>query len=276
MSLRPLLETLLEAGSVPASRLSPRRRAELRSLFDTGILQEVREGAGRRVCVRDRASVEAFARSRFPDWDSTPVEAPARARSIARHRDAKRARTAEGEVVLLRGQIDGVIEVSGVDLPVGTLTQRFGVASLLLQDGAQPRVQGRLAVVENLEAFLHYERLGTTADLALYARGRLSARVLKWLGSDALRDAEIVHCGDYDPVGLDEYRRLRATCGDRARLFVPEGLEDLLRRYGKATLLTGQSAVLRRLRSEADPDVKAVVVLLDRYGYGLEQEALLL
>ena len=69
MSLRPLLETLLEAGSVPASRLSARRRAELRSLFDTGILQEVREGAGRRVCVRDRASVEAFARSRFPDWD---------------------------------------------------------------------------------------------------------------------------------------------------------------------------------------------------------------
>jgi len=248
----------------------------LRSLFDAGVLQEVREGAGRRVLVRDRASVEAFARTRFPDWDGAPVEAPARARSIAGYRDAKQARVAEAEVVLLRGHADDVVDVGGTPLPVGTLTRRFGVASVVLRAEAQPRVQGRLAVVENLEAFLHYERLGVAADLALYAGGRLSARILRWLGSDALRDAAAVHCGDYDPVGLDEYLRLRVACGDRARLFVPDGMGDLLRRYGKAALLTDQAAVLRRLRAAADPDVQAVVALLDRYGCGLEQEALLL
>jgi len=54
------------------------------------------------------------------------------------------------------------------------------------------------------------------------------------------------------------------------------GLEDLLRRYGKKKMLADSAAILARLRQTADPQVRQVVTLLDRWGVGLEQEALLL
>jgi len=113
--------------------------------------------------------------------------------------------------------------------------------------------------------------------MALYAGGRLSGRILNWLGSQSMARAQIIHCGDYDPVGLDEYLRLKGACPERAELFLPANLEVLLSRYGKRELLQGSNgAVLARLRKTEDHEVRRLVRLLDRYGVGLEQEILLL
>lgn len=86
----------------------------------------------------------------------------------------------------------------------------------------------------------------------------------------------IIHCGDYDPVGLDEYLRLQTACPERTELHLPSNLEILLSRYGKKELLAGNTAVLARLRKSRVLEVRRVVELMDRYGSGLEQEILLL
>jgi hypothetical protein len=91
-----------------------------------------------------------------------------------------------------------------------------------------------------------------------------------------MRKARVLHFGDYDPVGLDEYLRLREACPGRAELYLPQGLERLFARYSKPGLLRGTEAVLRRLRDCGLPEVRRVVDLMDRHGAGLEQEALLL
>ena len=85
-----------------------------------------------------------------------------------------------------------------------------------------------------------------------------------------------MHCRDYDPVGLDEYLRIKAACPGRTELYLPSNLEDLLSRYGKKELLGSSAVVLARLRKSQDQEVRRTVTLMDRYGVGLEQEALLL
>jgi hypothetical protein len=114
-------------------------------------------------------------------------------------------------------------------------------------------------------------------DAAIYAGGRLSARVVRWLAGEAMRDASIVHLGDYDPVGLAEYLWLRAACGTRVRLCLPSDLRHRMRRYGKRSLLAGRNAaLLASLRQSGDPAVREIVGMMDETGCGLEQESLLL
>jgi hypothetical protein len=118
--------------------------------------------------------------------------------------------------------------------------------------------------------------MGVAAGVAVYASGRLSDLALQWLGSPELSQCRFIHCGDYDPVGLDEFLRLKKVVGDRARLHIPANLCALIATYGRPELLGDSQGVLKRLRGSADPDVRKVVEILNETGCGLEQEALLI
>lgn len=281
MALDPLAERLallLAHGRLPGSRFGSGHRRALGPLFDAGVLEERRVGGGRRVEVRDRPALEAFARTLYPaglEGLSGEGSAP-RSRAVAELRDAKRAAGTDAEAVFLRGFGGAELRKPGETLRVGQWTRAAGVAALRVAEKCPWSFVGELAIVENAEVFLHLEALPLSADLALYAGGRLSRRVLAWLASPPMAGARYLHLGDYDPVGLDEYLRLAQACPGRTRLFVPDGFEHLLAAWGKPALLASSSAVLARLRRAADPDVCRVVELLDRHGAGLEQEALLL
>jgi hypothetical protein len=164
----------------------------------------------------------------------------------------------------------------GVECDLHAATVQTGAACLILEKDRFWTLTAEMAIVENLECFLHFEKMGVTADLALYAAGRLSDLALKWIGSPELAQCRFTHCGDYDPVGLDEFLRLKTVAGDRAKLHTPTNLRALVAKYGRSELLSGSTAVLTRLRAATDPDVVAVVRMLDETGCGLEQEALLL
>jgi len=156
------------------------------------------------------------------------------------------------------------------------LSQSAGVACLLLKEDDYWRIETDIAIVEKLEVFLYFEKLHTRQVVALYAGGRLSSRALNWLASDVMSGALFLHCGDYDPVGLDEFLRLYSRVGDRVDLHVPESIDELFARYGKRALLRDSAPILARLRCEAHPIVSRLAQLMDTTGCGLEQEALLL
>jgi hypothetical protein len=276
-NLAAKLALLLTRGTLAASRLTARDRDRLLGLFDTGVLAEQRSGAGRRVLVKNPEALAAFVARNYPSGlQGRQEDLPPRSRAIAEFRDSKMARAAGPVTVLLRGFAGCELRAGDAVLPVAHWTGLAGLAALDLDSDRAWGFAGVLVVVENLEVFRNIEKLATGAQLALYARGRLSARVLDWLSSPAMAGVRIVHCGDYDPVGLDEYLRLRAICPGRTELFLPQDLEELLSRYGKKELLSASAAVLDRLRKTPDPQVRRVVTLMDRYGVGLEQEALLL
>ncbi|EKD39161.1 MAG: hypothetical protein ACD_75C00490G0005 [uncultured bacterium] len=276
-ALADKLLLLVTQGSLAASRLTDRDRVRLQSLFETRVLTIERGGAGKKVVVQNQDALDAFVLRNYPSGlQGSNVALPPRSRAVADFRDSKRARETGPPTVLLRGFNACELRAGEEVLMVAHWTKLAGVAALCLDD-QEWEFTGVMAVVENLEVFWNFEKLETGAQLAVYAQGRLSGRILNWLASPAMAQARIIHCGDYDPVGLDEYLRLKASCPERTGLYLPPNLEDLFFRFGKRNLLEGSNAaVLARLRKCHVLDVCRVVELMDRYGVGLEQEILLL
>ena len=248
-------------------------RRSLRPLFDGEILVERRAGGGRRVVVADREGFARWIAHRLPEGLEPDLDGPPRSAAIAAFRDAKVARAADAEPMLLRMFREAaVLRVGGAPWSGVSLTAEAGCVAVLLSEGREVSLSGRIGVVENLEAFLYAERLGAGVDAAMYAAGRLSRRRLAWMAAQL--DARWVHLGDYDPVGLCEYLRVASACEGRTELFVPPDLESLVHRYSKAGLMEGSAEVWARVRSSADPAVREVVGVLERHARGLEHEIL--
>ena len=273
------IQRLLDHGSIPASALSTRQRRRLQPLFDSGVLEEQRAGSGRRISVRSREALGLFGRKLFPSGltaTAPSLDPLPRASAVLTRRDAKVAAITWAEPVLLRGFGNAVlISPEGV-LSVADLTAVAGLAAFRLDPPFRWSFTGRVAVAENLEFFLSIERLETGVDLVIYGGGRLSRNVLSWLSSDLMAGCRVIHCGDYDPAGIEEFLRLERQLGKRAELYVPEDLEPLLRKYGKADLVRHQTHILSRIRSCTHPEVRKVIRMMEEYGLGLEQEVLLL
>jgi hypothetical protein len=137
-------------------------------------------------------------------------------------------------------------------------------------------MSGTIAVIENAEPFWYHERILPSVDLAIYATGNMSARLIDWLSSAAMANCSFIHWGDYDPRGLCEYLRLHEACPGRVTTYVPNDIELLLQRFGNRDLLIKQAKDLERLRdSQSDPIIDEMVGLFDQYRRGLEQEVLL-
>lgn len=270
-----LLRRLLEEGSIPFSQVSARTMKEFQSLIDAEALIKSRSGGGLVLEVRSPQTVEAFYQRRYPS-DSSLVAGPPRAQAVGMLRNAKRVGRTGQEPVLLRAMNPIPCSREGVEIDLHTATAQGGAACLILEPGRFWTLDAHVAVVENLECFLHFEQMGIAADVALYAAGRLSDLKLSWIASPELSRCRFTHCGDYDPVGLDECLRVKAVVGDRARLHTPGNLTSLISKYGRPELLRDSKAVLGRLRQTHDAEVQAVLKTLDKTCCGLEQEVLLL
>lgn len=276
------LARLLEEGSVPWSSVSAKQRDQLRPLCEAGVLTVERSGGGRRLAVQNKGVVRQFAEDKYPAGldaaraatGSGADESFPASEAVAHFRDAKRGAVG-AEVLLFRGAPGTTITYEGAPFRVGKLTKTVGVAAVVLNSEASIAVEEPLAVVENREAFLRFEDLGTTARLACLGGGFLSNRMVEWLCALDIGTGEIVHCPDYDPVGLSEFQRLHNVCGAQVRLFWPDGLETLLERYGKSDLYKDSAARLDGLADSSHPDIQRLLRLLHRHGQGLEQEILL-
>lgn len=270
-----LLRRMMEEGSAPRSQFSARSLKDLQSLFDAGALSQARSGGGLVVLVKDPETLATFFRQRYPS-DGKTIDGPPRARAVGMLRSAKRVGRTNMEPVLLRAMNPVLCSRNDVQCDLQAATNQTGAVCLILERDRFWTLGCSVAIVENLECFLHFEKLGVAADIALYASGRLSALVLTWLQSPELSECRFIHCGDYDPVGLDEFHRVKSAVGERASLHVPANLKDLVVKYGRHGLLQDSEAVLKRLRGTSDPAVEQVVRILDETGCGLEQEALLI
>lgn len=270
-----LLRRMMNDGSVPRSQISARSMKELQSLFDVGALTQTRSGGGLVIKVCNAQTLMMFFRLRYPS-DGNPVEAPPRARAVGMLRNAKRVGRTNMEPVLFRAIGPAICTRDGAQFDLQSATVRTGAACLILEPGRFWTLTAHVAIVENLECFLHFEKMHVSADVALYASGRLSELVLAWIRSPEMAECRFVHCGDYDPVGIDEFLRLKAEVGDRATLHIPDDLAGLVTKYGRQELLRDSTAVFRRIRGVSDESVRKVVDILQTKGRGLEQEALLL
>ena len=268
---RVLLELVAE-GSLRASALGRRAESALQPLFDMGALIRVRSGAGWRIAVQNEAALHQYIAARYPAGLEVELQQLSRAEAVFRRRNAKHGENRVGEPVLIRAFSSASLRMETGSLNVAEWTRQAGVAAFLLQDDIPwDWPVERVATVENLEPFLQFEHRFPDFDAVIYTAGRMSVRLLNFLAGASF---SIVHFGDYDPVGLQEYLRLSACCPGRATLYVPEDLEALVVKYGRPELLRDSVGVLARLRQATDPAVRRVLTCLEGTGFGLEQEVL--
>ncbi|CAN7773369.1 hypothetical protein LJR296_007527 [Cupriavidus necator] len=270
-----ILGMLLAGAPVPASSVSAAGRRILTPLIDAGGIQQVRSGAGNVLVCSNQRAVQAFANNRYPSGLVT-TSAPdlgARTQALAQFRDTKANGGLDFELAHVRVFKDSSLTIDGAPVGAAYQTARLGCASVVLGHASVPNLTGYVAMVEGPELFLRYDWGAAGVDAVVLYGGRASDRMLAWLeASEAVR---ILHCPDYDPVGLHEYLRAKDRLGDRLEPLEPASLEVLFGRFSKPELLHKNASLMPRLLQSEDAYVRRVVSLMQNGGAGLEQEALL-
>jgi hypothetical protein len=274
-----ILSVLSECGTIPASRIGRPSLDRLRPLLEGGVIEKKKRGAGGVYEVLNNTAFTVFCEKEYPSGlhgEKIEEGLNGKAFAVAAFRDAHRGTTSPHNPVLIRGFGDAqLVSRDGDSLPVANLTKVASVTAINA-DGAACKwgIAGRVALVENIEFFFRAEELVDNLDFVLWNSGRVANKTIEWLAAKS-EGLELIHCGDYDPVGLSEYLKLKDACPHiQVSLFLPENL-DALFVYGKKKRLSDQSACVKGLRNSKDPAVRFVLSLCDKHNRGLDQEALL-
>jgi hypothetical protein len=273
------LRELLVRGALPASACGDALRQLTASLIAGGVLTWQRGGPGQRLVVSDQERFAEFIAATYPLSAGEISDLPsARVSGVGRYRDSKAITNDNGEIISVRAWTDDALRCDGNPIPATTHTTQFGVFSFLLNDCNRHTLHEQCALVENPSVFTAFENLAIPTKIVFLGRGRISERFLNWFRSQTDVGFSLLHLPDYDPVGLDEFERLRKRLGNRVRLHVPDDLSHRFERFGNRDLLSkpNSQTIFARLRRAECPEVLRIVRLIDRYNAGLEQEALLL
>lgn len=210
--------------------------------------------------VKDATSFTQYLDRNFPGRHDVATAGPVG--NVRRYRDSKAGKGTAAGVVLLRGR--GMIDLNGEAFDLGYATERFGCAAAL-----RPTVRApRLATVENLDSFLRAEAVLGQDRVYLHPYGRIGSGSFAGLESD-----DILHFGDYDYVGLDEYLRLKSAY-PQLEFHLPAALDAYWERYARP--LKRDATITARVRESQDPAVLRVRTLLETTNHFLEQQALFL
>lgn len=277
-----LLADLSSAGAVPASRVSAKARERLTPLFAADVLVETRAGAGRRVEVRNPETLKQFITRHYPRGlfadPAADERIDRRTLALSRYRDSKALGGLDFEIVEYR--LSGTESLLIGESVVGRSGVSGDLGAFVLYDlrpaERDVSLSGVVATVENPTVFIRHDWAAAGVDLAIATYGRMSRRLIDWLASESMRDALVVHYGDYDPVGLSEFCRLEAALGSRASLFVPDGIERLFSQYSDRDLLSRSAGLLPALQQSRHDEVQRLLRLMAEFGGALEHEALLI
>jgi hypothetical protein len=269
------LTLLKDQGQLRKSQCGGHFLKFVRPLLSANVIVEQRWGSGRRLTVRDGATLCAFIERNFPNGMSGNG-LPQRVMGVQRFRDSKAFRSDNPEIVLIRAWQGNVLRRNGLSVDVVDNTNLHSVFSFRM--GPAYSVHGLCALIEGPVVFGWFERLGLDVPLAIYYQGRISTQLLNWLERQSQAGFSCLHLPDYDPVGLYDFERVRIKLGLRVRLHLPENLDDLFTRYSKRELLEKRKnqVLLAKARQSECSQIREVVALIDKYNAGLEQEALLI
>ncbi len=280
MSTDPFAKILLalkENGSIPKSQLKSKKNLRrLQPLLDMKIISLERIRGGQRYSVNNHQGLQQFLNSEFPSGtERLPhLNNLPRCQAVVLKKDAHRAKS-NCLPLFLRGFGDAKLTRGNQVLPVAELTKLAGGAAISIDEHCSWSFSGTVVTVENYELYFLIEKVIPETDLAICTSGRINNMLINWLASEHLKDSRFIHCGDLDPVGLQEYLRIKAKCPGRVKLYIPPDVEKLFL-YANAERIKGQVSILNSLRkSNDDPDVLSIIKLIDKFNGGVDQELVL-
>jgi hypothetical protein len=278
---RKLLRRIRNAAAqgVLLSSISRQWRPLLKQFRECGAIKTLVDRRAERVKVDDADAFARLVQRRHPGGlDVMLPRSASRIEAAGIVGDAKAVRQGSAGAIFLRSSQESsrmFNTATGAHVSIFSRTCETGAAAIVLNDTARWGCSGTIALVENKEPFLHYERVMPEVDFAVYSSGKISERLLRWIASEPMSKCRYVHWGDYDPAAGVDYLRLCAVCPGRVEFYLPSLIAELLPQYGKSSLVTKQVRQLNRIRrSSDDPVIGHLLSLFDRYGRGLEQEVL--
>lgn len=291
MPIPNCLRQLQTDGHLSGSALSPKMRSQLRTLMDSGVLEQQSNRRGAIIIVRNQQRFDDWIARQYPATESelTNLANLPRALAAAAHRNTKHGTsTHQQQILLARSPCPNVTaRIDGAPWPIGELSRQYGIAACLITKATRLELPCPCVLVENQEVLLHCERILPNVQTILYSSGKISNIHIEVL-SRSFSEADIFyHLPDYDPAGLSDYERLCQGFRDFSekngrdktfspRLFVPKNFEFLLNRYGNAELLQKpKNQDNFETLSLSTPGARQVFELIHQSGKVLEQESLL-
>lgn len=149
--------------------------------------------------------------------------------------------------------------------------ERFTL-SVLVDELIDWVIEGTIVLIENQEPFLNSTSKFMDSTAVICYNGRVNEKIISWIKESEM---DVLFCPDYDPVGLDEYSKIKDSAPQRVRLFLPDSIEDDFK-YSTSGLLDKKKnrEVLSRLAScqPIDHDFGKVLSLIQQWNAGLMQE----
>ena len=127
-------------------------------------------------------------------------------------------------------------------------------------------VVSKVCFVENLESFMEDNIFINQGWTLIYVNGRIGEEIVERIEAN-----EVMHFGDLDYVGLDEYARIKEVFS-KAHLYIPSNYFKDVEKYG-IFIETKQKASNKLLElSKSDSQVEKVLDHLHKNNTFLEQE----
>jgi hypothetical protein len=245
---------------------------EINRMKDQGFVHWERSGRGGIYSLKHPEAIKTLLAA--TGYHGSTEDLTSKARAVARHRDAHRGRD-DTLLILLSATKEVVWQNNGRSVHIHQIVRDCGVAAILVKPGDNWVTEDPIALVENIDLLVYadryFENIKFQGSLVYYS-GWVSKRTLAWLRTQ--KNTPLVIFPDYDLVGLKNYLLLKETL-PHIKIYIPENLPDLLKRYGRAEKLNS-STDRKIIEQTQDADALKIYRLLLKYGVGLDQESLML
>jgi len=255
-----LLKRFLDTLEVSHSSISKslREHGVFKSLGDAQAITKERKGGGHVWVVKKPLVVENYLTHTCPKFESLP-ERGERYNNIHTLKKSKAKARTSYRLIFTRSKSEDFL--NGTPLQD---TQDDAIGKQLQSLQAK-----KVCFVENLESFMTNKHLIEDGWVLVYAIGRIGVSLLEKISAD-----EILHFGDLDYIGLNEYARIKLHF-PQATLHVPQNYYEDARKVGM-TITSTQKASEQLLKlAKTDKELGSILDFLHAENVFLEQEGYL-
>ena len=252
-----LLKKFLDTLEISHSSISKslREHGVFKSLGDAQAIIKERKGGGHIWVVKKQLVVENYLAHTCPNFESLPGRGE-RYDNIHTSKNSKSKRRASYRLIFTRSKSKYLLN----DIPLqNTHDDAIGKQLQSLQ-------AKKVCFVENLENFMTNKHLIESGWVLVYAIGRIGVSLLERISAD-----EILHFGDLDYIGLNEYARIKLHF-PQATLHIPQNYYEDARKVGM-TITSIQRASDQLLKlSKTDKEARDILEFLHAENIVMEQE----
>lgn len=257
------LNKLIENRSLPESSLPKSAITGVNNLIDLEYIQKIPVKNGIKFVLIDEDSLVNWMARIIKNIDSNQTHN--RAYAASKFRTAKKSTKNYPKV-----EIRFLKNNTNVPSQFKELQDRIGSVNYYLTK-KESWLTGKLVLIENIESFLSCDDYFPNCDIAVYYSGNISDSLINCLYDSK---CTIVFFPDYDPVGMNNYCKIKDRLGDRVELFVPQNISELFESSSYRIIDKNKNReILASLNRRSLPDeVTPIIQLIQKHHGGAEQE----